>query len=230
MNELKIKLLNYNKKIEIITITCDQSDVNSREKLFNIIKNLEIDKAILNAGYIDEGSLITKTDKEIESIIRTNCEGTILIAKHLIELAKTNQTKLQILVVSSMSAFYPMPNMAIYAATKAMLLNFFLAINNEIKQYKMHITVLCPSGIYTTQAMKEAIKSQGLSGRLSSFLPEKIAKIGLKALQRKKQYIIPGYFNKFLKITSLLVPKTLIIKQIGKKWEKSQTKRGMIKN
>lgn len=221
---LKNQLLaSYN--VDIKTFVCDQREKEQREKLKSNVKTIEISKAILNAGHIDEGPFIKKTDQTIESVIKTNCEGTILLSKMLIEKALNNNTELKLLVTSSFSAFYPMPNMAIYAASKSMLMNFFLALRYELRNTKIKITTICPSGIYTTQAMKDAIKAQGLAGKLSSFSPQKIAKLSLKALNKNKAYYIPGFFNKFLKFSSLFASKKYITKKLGNRWEKSQLNR-----
>lgn len=225
LETLKKDTLAAHSNIFIETFVCDQSKTEQRQKLFENISTLNVDTAILNAGYIDEGPIETKTDFEIEGVIRTNCEGTIIIAKNLFEKAIKENTPLSLLVTSSLSAFYPMPNMAIYAASKSMLLNFFLAMREEMKTHGISITVLCPGGIPTTQAMKDAIKAQGLGGKLSSLSAEKTAAKALRALRRKKAYVIPGGFNKFLKWAGTSVPRTFTAKQIGKRWAKSQSKR-----
>ena len=206
---------------------CDQSKTENIITLFNNLKDVKISKAILNAGYIDEGSISQKTLDEQMGVIRTNCEGTVAIAKCLLDKSATNNSQLNLLVTSSLSAYYPMPQMAVYSASKSFLLHYFLAAREEYKANGIKITVLCPGGIPTTDAMKEAIKSQGLGGKMSSNTPEEVAKCGLKALAKNKPVAVPGSFNRFLKWIGTRPSKSFTAKQIGKRWQKSQQKRNI---
>ena len=74
---------------------------------------------------------------------------------------------------------------------------------------------------------EEAIKAQGLKGRLSSVPAEKIAKKSLKLVQKNKFRYIPGGFNKLTYFVSKLTPKSLAVKFAGKMWKKSQEKRNI---
>jgi len=219
---------NFN-KIDILSFVCDQSNKQSRETLFESLSKLNITKAILNAGYIDEGAIATKKIEEQENVIKTNCEATVAIAKYLIDKSVQSKTKLGIVVTSSLSAYYPMPQMAVYAASKAFLLHYFLAAREEYKNSNIKITVVCPGGIPTTAAMKDAIRAQGVGGKLSSTSPEKVAKCALKGLEKNKPVAIPGTFNKLLMWIGTRPSKTFTAKQIGKRWKKSQKKRTTLK-
>ena len=219
------QLISAENNVSTMFFTCDQSKKEIRAELFENIKDFDITKVILNAGYIDEGAAATKTLEQQEGVIKVNCEGTVAIAKVLIDRAITNKTKLEILVTSSLSAYYPMPQMAIYAASKAFLLHYFLGIREEYRKLNINITVLCPGGIPTTNAMKDAIKAQGISGKLTSASPEKVAKFALKCLKKNKPVAIPGFFNRFLGWLGTRPSKTFTAKQIGKRWVKSQKKR-----
>lgn len=221
---LKEELNSKYPNINIITFVCDQSDETSRNKFLDDISNYSISCAILNAGYIDEGPINKKTEQQLTSVIRTNCEGTILIAKRLFDNSIKNKTHLDLLVTSSLSAYYPMPLMAIYSASKAMILHFFLSAREEYKKYDINITVLAPSGIPTTQAMKDAIKAQGFAGKITATPPQEVAKFGLKCLNKHKPVAIPKCLNKFLCWAGTRPSKTFTAKLIYKRWQKSQTK------
>ena len=118
-----------------------------------------------------------------------------------------------------------MPYMNIYAATKAMLTNFMIALNYEMKGKNVFITTICPSGIPTTDAMKEAIKSQGIGGKLTMCTPEKIAALSMKASKKHKVVYVPKAINRFVKGISKLCSAQALAKIVGKRWKKSQRKR-----
>ena len=101
------------------------------------------------------------------------------------------------------------------------------ALAVELKNTNVTISVVCPSGIYTTEAMRKAIESQGLAGKLSSHEPEFIASYALKKASKKKLIVIPGRFNRFLKRVSSPFSEKFLAKVVGGRWEKSQKKRDM---
>jgi len=213
-------------EIKVVSKTCDLSKEQERIDFFEFLKesNITINFLINNAGYIIEGEFLSHRDEEILKAIRVNVEGTIDITQKVIK-ARNDKDSLHIITIASMAGYYPMPYMAIYAATKSMLKNFMQAINYEMKDKSVFITTVCPSGIPTTDAMKEAIKSQGVAGKMTMCLPEKIAKISLKASKKHKTIIIPKGINRFINFISGLTSEKTLTKIVGKRWKKSQQKR-----
>ena len=164
---LKKELLEKNSNIDIVCRECDMSSEESRRKLFDFLcgNNFQIEMLINNAGYITEGEIARVTPESIRQAVRVNCEGTADITKFVVD-GHNPANKLEILTVASLAAEYPMPYMAVYAASKAFVLSFMTALREEVKDKNIVVSTVIPSGIYTTQAMKDAIKSQGLAGRV----------------------------------------------------------------
>lgn len=207
---------------------CDLADENARKSLISSIKSkgYNINYLINNAGLITEGATLDENDEQIIKCIRVNCEGTIDITQKVLKM-RDEKEPLTILTVSSLAYAYPMPYMNIYAATKRMLVSFMTALAVELKKTNVTVSVVCPSGIYTTEAMRKAIESQGLAGKLSSHEPEYIARFALKKAAKKKLIVVPGKFNRFLKGVSSPFSEKFLAKVVGKRWEKSQKKRSL---
>lgn len=214
--------------IEVQSALCDLSDENQRKELTIHIKELgyNVNYLINNAGLITEGETLLEDDEKIIKSIRVNCEGTIDMTQKILKMRDKNEP-LTILTVSSLAYAYPMPYMNIYSATKRMLVTFMTALAQELKGTNVVISVVCPSGIYTTKEMREAIASQGLAGKLSSHEPEYIVKFALKKASKKKLITIPGVFNRFLKTVSSPFSEKFLAKVVGNRWKKSQKKRNM---
>ena len=51
---------------------------------------------------------------------------------HLLLPELRRRERATVINVASLAAFYPMPSMAVYAATKSFILNFSLAIRHEL--------------------------------------------------------------------------------------------------
>lgn len=230
LDAIKAELESINGNVCVETFECDLSSEQSRKKFFDYIleQKFELEMLVNNAGYITEGAVAEVSKDSLMSAIRVNCEGTVDLTKFVVD-NHTDGEKLNILTVASLAGFYPMPYMAIYAATKSFLLSFMTALRVEVKNKNIIVSTVVPSGIYTTKAMKDAIASQGVGGKLSSMSPEKIASIALCGAKKGKSIIIPGCFNKFTKFISNFVTYNGLARVVGKRWRKSQKKRNMVK-
>lgn len=212
--------------LSIKTIVCNLAKLKDRETLIESLKKDEIvvNKLINNAGVIIEGDLLKFKDEEISNAVEVNCIGTLDLTKKIIEVRDESQ-KLEILTVASQAAFQPIPHMAVYAATKSFLVSMMTALSVELKDKNIVFTTSCPSGMATTQEMKDSIESMGFKGKITTLSTEKVAKISLKALKKKKAVVIPGVVNKLVGIFSKFCSYHGLAKTTGKMWKKSQKKR-----
>lgn len=212
--------------IKVLSKICDLSSQESRTEFFEFVKEkgVKINLLINNAGYIAEGDFLSFSDSEVLKIIKVNCEGTVDFTQKVIKM-KDDRMSLSIITVSSMAGDYPMPHMSMYSATKAMLTNLMVSLNNELKGQGVNVTTICPSGIPTTQAMKDAINAQGFGGKVTACSPEKIAKIALKASKKHKVLVRPKAINKFLCVISRPFSENFKAKVVGRRWKKAQQKR-----
>lgn len=231
-NQAKLEMITQQIKaeyrnIKVISKTCDLSSETSRDEFFKFLdeNKISINFLVNNAGYIIEGEFLSHSDDEILKAIRVNCEGTVDMTQRVIK-RRIIEEPLHIITIASMAGYYPMPYMAIYAGTKSLLKNLMIALNKEMKGKNVYITTVCPSGIPTTDAMKEAIKSQGVAGKITAASPEKIAKISMKASKKHKVVVVPKGINKFIVVLSKLAGDKALAKIIGRMWKKSQKKRG----
>lgn len=213
--------------LSVKTMVCDLSKKKSREELVSKIKQdeLVVNKLINNAGAIVEGDLLRFSNEEIEKTIQVNCIGTLELTRNLVDI-RDEDKKFEILTVSSQASFQPIPHMGLYAATKSFLTSMMTALKVEWKDKNIVVTTVCPSGMATNKEMQESIKSMGFNGKITTLPTEKVAKIALKALKKKKAVVIPGVVNKFVYFISKPFSPYFLAKTTGKMWKKSQAKRG----
>ena len=222
------ELKKLNKKCNIIALKCDFLISNDIDNLINYLQdnNISLDLLINNAGYITEGSIENSNIETLLNCIKVNSLGTIQLTKKILDL-RDKSKKLNIITISSLAGNYPMPYMAIYSSTKAMLKNFMLSVGYEYKNNNVKSLVVQPGAIATSNDMKEAIKAQGLKGKLSSVTPYKIAIQSIKQSIKGRKIYVPGFFNKLTNVASNLLPLSLKMKAIGSMWKKSQEKRNI---
>lgn len=213
---------------DIKYFVCDLAKYEDIERVLEDIskQNIKAIRLINNAGFITEGSIKNADIDTLLRCIRVNCEGTIHLTKRLLDY-REKEKDFHIITISSMASNYPMPYMAIYSATKSLLTSFMLSLREEFKKDRVKVLVVEPGAIATSQEMKDAIKSQGLKGRLSSVPPEKIAKKSLKLSRKNRKKYTPGIFNKLTIFVSAITPSSIKTRVISNMWKKSQAKRNI---
>lgn len=219
LKQLKESLLSIKKDAAIEIFSADLADLKQREELFAFADKLGIKfSGLINVAGIDtQKEFIKYTHQKISLQIRVNLEATAAIT-HGVLLRR--EKDLKILTVSSMSGTVPMPYFAIYSATKSALNSFFKSLRYEVKDAK--ITTLMPGSVPTREDIKRDIELQGLTGRLSSKPVDFVVKKALKALDKNKQRVIPGAFNKLVYFIEKVTPKSIQCKYVAKKWSKKE--------
>lgn len=227
LDELKKEIETKFPNIKVFAKECKLNIKQSREELFSYILDNELkpNALILNAGYILEGSVMGCEQQEIQSCIDVNVTGNMDLVYWFLKNRDIDK-KNYILFVSSMAGYYPMPQMATYASTKAFLTHMAVALRKELKGKNVNVSVVCPGGMATNDAMKRSIKSQGLGGILSTQSTKKIAKVSIKKMLKNKAIWVPGFFNKLMILCSKIFPKTMIASFVGNRWAKCEKKRG----
>ena len=212
--------------VKVLVHSADLTDVASRSDLFAAIETgKKLFTGLINVAGLDyEGLFLERSRDEIRTIIRLNIESTLEVTHTLLE--HTDPMKpFRIITVSSLAAFFPMPVKATYAASKRFLLDFSLALRDEVRERNATVTVLCPAGLPTTADCVEAIEAQGLMGQLTT---EDIGRVTAKTLDHAlagHAIYIPGLLNQLLPLFGGLVPPVNIAKLIGRRWRTAHQKR-----
>ncbi len=151
---------------------------NSTEEFF-------IEYLINNAGFGTYGPFAeTAVEKEMQ-MIDLNCTSLTGICGYSINYLRENST---IINVASLAAFMPLGNFAVYAATKAYVLSFSLALAAELKNKKIKVCALCPGSVSTNFAniASNGKRKEVLHGRD----PKKVVNHCLKNADKGKKQIL----------------------------------------
>ena len=130
--------------------------------------------------------------------------------------------------MSSLAAFFSMPVKATYAASKRFLLDFSLALRNELREQNVTVTVLCPAGLPTTAELIEAIEAQGLMGHLTTEDIGKVAHETIEAALHGRALVIPGFLNQAIKWLGGLIPPASLAELVGIRWRMAQQRRAQL--
>jgi short-subunit dehydrogenase len=100
-----------------------------------------------------------------------------------------------ILNVSSAASLVPVPNMAVYAATKAYVTSFSEALRAELRNANISVTALCPGPVPTEFGDIATRESDRFIARVPEFLivsVQEVVRQALRAVARDRARVIPG--------------------------------------
>lgn len=208
IEELKIK---NNVNIEIILADfANENDVARIEEI--IKKNKKIEVLINNAGFFFGKPFWQNDIRSLESMIKVHINTPVrLILAALPNM--TRNSKGVIINLSSLVSFMPVPQDAMYSATKLFNNSFMESLHISVKDKGIKVQVLCPGFLRNTNFHERA--GFKLSDRKSWDIlpwmePEKVVKISVRNLRKKnKVIVVPGFRNRAIKFIISILPRPL---------------------
>jgi uncharacterized protein len=212
--------------VDVYSHAADLTNADSRRELFEAIRveGWKFRGLINVAGLDHEGLFLERSQQEISAIVRLNIEATLIMTHTLLD-HRDDMLPFRIVNVSSLAAFFSMPVKATYAASKRFVLDFSLALRNELRNQNVTVTVLCPAGLPTTDSCISAIEAQGLMGQLTTEDIGRVANETIEAALRGRAIVIPGFLNRLLKWLGGLIPTVNVAELIGMRWRAAHEKR-----
>ena len=125
---------------------------------------------INNAGVSTHGLFEDTSLESNELMMNLNMAAVVRTTHLLIPTLKSHRPS-YILNVASLAAMGPMPYMPVYAASKAFVFSFTLALRKELQRSGIRVSVLCPGGMPTNGDAARRIGANGWGGRLSAVRP-----------------------------------------------------------
>lgn len=163
-----------------------------------------VDILINNAGFGKYGKSVEYEEKIDSKMIDLNVKALSGLC-HLFGELMVKQGFGHILNVASVAAFMPGPYMATYYASKAFVLNYSLALRQELKKDGVKVSVLCPAPT-KTDFFKTAGVSPSKLYKLFSRSAYEAALSGIKCIKQNRAYLIDGNFYKILILIMGFVP------------------------
>jgi len=182
---------------------------------------------INNAGVGYNSRFEDSTLRENESCILLNNLALVKLTRLAMpELKRHGQAF--VLNVASLAAFFPMPFMPVYAPSKSFILNFSLALREEMRDSTISVSVLCPNGIRTNPACRKKIAGHGLAARLTCMDAEQVAFCAIRHMLEGKGVIVPGFLNRALATASRFAPRSAVSAVVSAFWGKTARQGGLV--
>ncbi len=167
-----------------------------------------VELLVNNAGFGLAGRFAELDGKRQREMIDLNC-GALAELAHAVLPGMIARKGGGILNVASTAAFQPGPGMAVYFATKAMVLSFSEALHDEVKRHGVKVSCLCPGPTRTEFRSVSGFNPKGPAGKIAADAAAVVA-AGLKGLDRNQAVVVPGLSNKMISQLHRLFPRAVM--------------------
>jgi short-subunit dehydrogenase len=195
LSELRDELRQQYPNLTVRIRKTDLADLAQLKELMAWIdsEKIDVDLLINNAGLGDLGPFATSDPIRNEQIMLVNMVALTSLTRPLLPQMIARKRG-GILNVSSSAGFLPIPNFAIYAATKAYVTSFSEALRAELRGTGVSVCALCPGPVHT-EFQEVAKRPGGQREDGPEFVHvsvEQVVRDALTGLEANRPLVIPG--------------------------------------
>ena len=131
--------------IQVTVVAADLGEPDAPQAVCDELlqKGIQVNFLVNNAGLMIEARFTKTRLHNHRQLLQVNVLALTALIRLFMEPMLARNSR-RILNVASVAAFMPVPNLAVYAASKAYVLSFSEALSEEIKGSKVTVTALCP--------------------------------------------------------------------------------------
>jgi len=204
--------LSGEKKTNLTTHLVDIADKEAVEALPDqiISQHGVVDGLINDAGIIQPFVKINDLDYEaIRDVMDVNFYGTLYMTKAFLPHLLT-RPEAQIVNISSMGGFLPVPGQTIYGASKAAVKLFTEGLSSELLNTRVRVMAVFPGAIDTNIAANSGVEGslqvEKGQGPIKMLAPQRAAQIIVDGIEKNRYHVLVGSDSKFMNLLSRLSP------------------------
>lgn len=216
LNEIAASLKDSAPGLQLDCFKSDLSIASERERLaaWIVREQIPVNLLINNAGLGDLGPFDSAPWERLSPMLEVNITALTHLTHLLLPMLRAQHPS-AILNVSSVAGFYPLPEMAVYAATKAYVTSFSEALRIELSQEGIVVTALCPGPVPTeffsvASRPGENICAMDRTHPALATTASEVVSAALLGLQKNKPGVIPNRLLALLVRGSRLLPFPII--------------------
>jgi short-subunit dehydrogenase len=202
--------------ISVIALEVDLSAPGASYVLAEqLTKNaIPIDLLVNNAGFGLRGEFRNLSLPRQLEMLRLNNQAIVELTYSLLPAMLERKQK-GIINISSTAGFQPIPFASAYAATKAFLTTFSLALEQELRGAGVTVVTVCPGRLAKSE---HGEARQTVRGKWAGVVqsPEEVVSEALRVLSHGGGLIVPGALNKFSVFAQRLIPRKVVPKLVAK--------------
>lgn len=194
---------------------CLTMDLTDEDKLDELEQELSLQRPqvryLVNAaGFGCIGLSRECPRRKLQQMVKLNDMAALAITEMCIPFMKKGSIIMEIV---SCSAFQPIPNLAVYAASKAFLLSYSRAMSVELADLGIKITAVCPFWIKDTEFVdkaKETDKHHVYRDMLGATNVRSVAEKSLRAAKAGTVVCTPDMVSRLHRIVASILPHWLL--------------------
>jgi uncharacterized protein len=180
----------------VTVIAADLAEASERRRLALALDacGLTPDLLVNNAGLGDYGEFATADWSRLEAMLRVNIEALTHLT-HLLLPGMAQGGGGAVINISSLASLMPIPDFAVYAATKAYVTSFSEALRIELREQGVRVLAVCPGPVHTEfgKVARRDENLPGIPGRAWFYVPrEQVVAESLVALDRDRARVFPA--------------------------------------
>lgn len=201
--------------IRVDCVDMDLSSPDAADQLYQFCQtnHLPVDYLVNNAGYGDYGKLVGVSADLYQNMLLLNVLSltklTSLFVKDMVQ-----QGFGRVLNIGSLAAFQPVPQMAVYGASKSYVMHLTEALHAELKGTGVTATVLNP-GVTQTGFIERANMGNAVYAQGKQLTAARVAQAGYRGMMAGKQNVVPGLLNRLFAISTGLTPSRRLLLAIS---------------
>jgi short-subunit dehydrogenase len=209
--------------VSVEYVEADLATLEGVDRLYAAAKGRPVDYLLANAGHGLGKGFLDQDFSEARHVIDTNITGTIYLIHRAGQDMRAHKSG-RILLVGSIAGFMPGTFQAVYNGTKAFIDSFSWALRDELKDSGVTVTCLMP-GVTDTEFFERADLMDTKVGTTDKKMdPERVAKIGFKAMMDGEGDVVAGLKNKLQTAVASVTPSAVLAEQHRKMAEPGSTK------
>jgi short-subunit dehydrogenase len=187
------EIINSKYGVTAIPLSADLSSMEGIERVISLIKTTShLDLLINNAGFGTVGRFSRVDPNKELAMLHVHMLAPVMLCRSVLS-GMISQNKGAIINVSSLAGIMPIRNV-LYGSSKSFLVNFSLALQDELRDSPLRVQALCP-GFILTEFHDTQEYTQFSRSSIPNFLwmtPQEVVRQSLKSLNQRKVICIPG--------------------------------------
>jgi len=201
-------------QVSVYVVVSDLSREGAVDQVIAAVSalDLQVDLLVNNAGVMTHGSFEQIDPAREHAEVMVNVAAVVGLT-HAFLPGMLHRQSGGVINVASIAGFQPIPYLATYAATKAFVISFSVALREECRDRNVQVLGLCP-GTTATELFTRGDAQPAALGNPRTV--RQVVATGLKGLDGKRSLIVDGLKNSLLTHGPRLIPRWFAARCAGK--------------
>jgi short-subunit dehydrogenase len=208
-------------KADVIPLDLARHDAPAALEAELARRGLTVDILVNNAGVGLTGPFHTLPLDRLLAMVDLNSRAVVELTRRFLP-GMIERKHGAVVNVASTSAFQPVPFLAVYAASKTFVLSFTEALATELRGTGVVVQALCP-GLTESEFHHVAGTDRVLFTRTPAMRPEEVAERSLRALDKGRLRVIPGWRDRLMLRAQSLFPDAVVRRVAGELFRPRET-------